>query len=409
MRLFVSHAPTELDVNRSISESTCSAVSSLPFRASSNAHSSQRDIEKRTLGRKAVRTLARSCKNAPHGETRCKTLIKRHPHPEFKVQGLRRETHCILRNKKARTSMTSDETFAEKRNEAQQALRRKPITLEIFDCTTLRSSLAKQQTVSMKAAMKCNFPNVQYILDTLVDSLVTSAAVEIFLFQDPNYEPVRKVRWKIRRPICSILSNRDQAKVHVFSGAVFCVWERTRCVGRDGKVFYEMEGSSTIRRDDVTSKLVGCKFRVNPGNASMQVLGAIKQHVSSTDDSFGIECTPATTSRRIVFTGLMSELGVTDKPPPEPTNESRARLGQDTGSSWKALQIIDTESGSAHPATTGAAAKQKEVKQTLTSTRVNMICKLTESANHCCVLLEVHEQLARSRSRRNPCAISREM
>ena len=45
MRAFDIHAPPKFDVRRSISESSCSSVSSLPSRTMSNAYSSQRDFE----------------------------------------------------------------------------------------------------------------------------------------------------------------------------------------------------------------------------------------------------------------------------------------------------------------------------------------------------------------------------
>ena len=43
--LFDIHPPPKCDANRNFSESFCSAVSSIPARATSNAHSSQRDFK----------------------------------------------------------------------------------------------------------------------------------------------------------------------------------------------------------------------------------------------------------------------------------------------------------------------------------------------------------------------------
>ena len=48
-----------------------------------------------------------------------------------------------------------------------------------------------------------------------------------------------------------------------------------------------------------------CEFNVSPRYTSMQLLAAIKQHVSSTRDDIGLECTPDTYPHRIIFMGMV--------------------------------------------------------------------------------------------------------
>ena len=71
---------------------------------------------------------------------------------------------------------------------------------------------------------------------------------------------------------------------------------------RDKEVYNEMERSSATWRSSkrINSKLLNCQFHVIQGAPKMQLLEAIKQHVSSSD-SFGTECTRRTYSIRAIF------------------------------------------------------------------------------------------------------------
>ena len=161
----------------------------------------------------------------------------------------------------------------------------------------------------LREAVEFNFPNVQYILDTLVGSLVTSEAKGNLLLQDENSEPLQKRRWKIASPIDSTLLNIHQANVHVFSDSVLS-WER-----HNRQVYYKMETSSTTRRDDcLKSQFLDREFHVSPDATAMKLPEALNHHVSSTNDSIAKECTPRDVPNRIMFMDKMNELAITDKP-----------------------------------------------------------------------------------------------
>ena len=49
------------------------------------------------------------------------------------------------------------------------------------------------------------------------------------------------------------------------------------------------------------------EFNVYTGYTSMQLLAAIQQHVSSTCDDIGQECTPETYPLRIIFMGMLTD------------------------------------------------------------------------------------------------------
>ena len=78
------------------------------------------------------------------------------------------------------------------------------------------------------------------------------------------------------------------------------------------------------------------------------MLPSLEQHVSSTNDSIGKECTPETHPFRIIFVGMTNEIEVTNKPhridEPYLQNAEIIRdfmqdfFGQDTGSSLVQVQ-----------------------------------------------------------------------
>ena len=104
----------------------------------------------------------------------CNSL--KHPHPELKVQALHGRTHCVLRKKKARTSMTFGKKFAKIQKEAKQNTFEH--MWERFGTTTLHSL---QTSISMREATEFNlFLNVQYMLGTLVGSKIHRTKVDAF-------------------------------------------------------------------------------------------------------------------------------------------------------------------------------------------------------------------------------------
>ena len=87
----------------------------------------------------------------------------------------------------------------------------------------------------MREAMEFNFPNVQYIPDTLVGSLATLLAEGILFLQDQNFEPLRK-------GLGNSGSNRMHLVEHVSGESTLFLrlnttFGHTRDVRRDTQVF----------------------------------------------------------------------------------------------------------------------------------------------------------------------------
>ena len=98
---------------------------------------------------------------------------------------------------------------------------------------------------TMREAMELNHPNVQFILDTLVGSLSTSAGEGNCLLQDQNYEPLYEGRWGIWEFHRLHLVQNPSGKKYTCSPIDVCVWERTRRATRRASL-----RSWTTRCDD---------------------------------------------------------------------------------------------------------------------------------------------------------------
>ena len=68
---------------------------------------------------------------------------------------------------------------------------------------------------------KC--PNVQFILEALVGSLVVFTSKGYLLLEDQIFEPLKKDKWAVLSPEDSILSKIHQVKADVFSGSILCL------------------------------------------------------------------------------------------------------------------------------------------------------------------------------------------
>ena len=106
---------------------------------------------------------------------------------------------------------------------------------ERFGDATLHSPLALQKNISTREAMEFNFLNVQYILDTLVDSLATLAQKQTFLA--PRYQLVENASGKSARVLwlCVTIGN-------------------ARGVRSDKHNCHEVGESSATRRDNLLEK-----------------------------------------------------------------------------------------------------------------------------------------------------------
>ena len=65
----------------------------------------------------------------------------------------------------------------------------------------------------------------------------------------------------------------------------------------------------TTTSKGINSMFVDCIFHVNPGATSMRVLAATQEQVSTTWDAVGSRCAPETYNHRVIFMGMMSDLG----------------------------------------------------------------------------------------------------
>ena len=101
----------------------------------------------------------------------------------------------------------------------------------------------------MREATEFNFPNVQWLWDTFVGSLATSATEGNLLLQDHKDESLQQGRWKIVSLIDFILSKIHSATAHVISASVF-VCGSARDEQRNSLVYFEMGRSSMTWRDD---------------------------------------------------------------------------------------------------------------------------------------------------------------
>ena len=181
---------------------------------------------------------------------------------------------------------------------------------ERFGTTTHSSSSALQQNSSMREAMEFNFPNVQYILDTLVGSLAIVPSEGNLLLLDQNSELFRKEKR------LSILSQMLQARVSMFSDSVLCVGTHAMC-GATRK-FSTMWASHRLRGGTITSKgttlkIFDCEFHVNPGNLDANA-GSSKNNMFHRHTTLLEKRLRQRRTFTIIIMGTMKDLAFTDKP-----------------------------------------------------------------------------------------------
>ena len=154
----------------------------------------------------------------------------------------------------------------------------------------LRPSIALQKKMSMEDALEFNFPNFQHILYALVGSLVTLAAEGKILLQDQNVETLRTGTWTLVSPIDTILSNMHHATAHrLVQLSLLC---GTHAMSDATGKFTTRWENNRMPCGTATSKVGNSKFfdrefHVFAAETSMQLLEAIKQHVSSTGHPIG--------------------------------------------------------------------------------------------------------------------------
>ena len=66
-------------------------------------------------------------------------------------------------------------------------------------------------------AMECKYPNVQFILETILGSLVA------FTVEDDTFESLKKSMWAVVSPTDSILAKIPEAETYVSSDSVLCL------------------------------------------------------------------------------------------------------------------------------------------------------------------------------------------
>ena len=117
------------------------------------------------------------------------------------------------------------------------------------------------------------------------------------------------------------------------------VFGNTREERRNKQVFYKVERESAIWRNGkigrINSKFFDCKFHVNPGETSMQLLEAIRQHVPFDERLYLKKVYAKDVLHLIIFIGKPLEATNQTSGTPQSSEILQAVLGQDIRSSFR--------------------------------------------------------------------------
>ncbi len=182
---------------------------------------------------------------------------------------------------------------------------------ERFGTTTLHFSIAPKKNISMREATEFNLQNFEDISKTLDGSLATLVAEGKLFAPRSKYEPLRKGLWKFGSAIDSIFQNMHQAKVHVFTDALFCLGTHAMCEVRKFSTSWKDHMAERPPRKE--SKFIGCEFHANPKVASIPLLEAIKRTLPLRMTLLE-KIRQTRTRHRIIFMTMMDDLAVANKP-----------------------------------------------------------------------------------------------
>ena len=175
-------------------------------------------------------------------------------------------------------------------NARKETLTKEEYIAAIFATTSF------QERTRMQAEMENKNPDVQFIQETLVGSLMASIAEG-----DSSCSKIKT----------SIHSRTVQAHSNVFSDSVVCMGthDQSKATTQFTSRWAErrQRGESNISTG-FNDKFLDCEFNVNPGLTSAQLVTTIKHHVSSTHDDTGHERTLETYLNRIIFMGMKNGL-----------------------------------------------------------------------------------------------------
>ena len=140
-------------------------------------------------------------------------------------------------------------------------------------------------------------PDVQFILEAPVGSLVASTAEGDFLLEEQTVESPQNGTSADVSPRDSKMSTIYQAEAYMFSDTVPCL--RTHFKSKATTTFTSKRRerhpkSVSNTSQGINAKFLVCEFNVNQSFTSAQLLAKIKHHVSSTIGDIDRKCTPKT-------------------------------------------------------------------------------------------------------------------
>ena len=275
LRLFDIHLPSNVNLDRSLSESSSSAVS--PQNPSRNVESLQLSLsatfdgglweEKPGYFSHGVRSALEQFQGkhnlvpqAPLGEAQFARRNEEAQNPTFFFW------RDVCRATKLKGESVTKKAYIE-------------AMWKSFGKTTLF------------AAMEHRYPNVQFIMDALAGSLVVSTAEGDFLLEGDHFESVTTGKVALVSPIESVLTKIHDAKAYVFSESssvslgASLIWKASGTL-EDRWMENRKEGGSNTSKC-INAKILESEFNFNPSFTSAQLLATIKQHVSSAINDFG--------------------------------------------------------------------------------------------------------------------------
>ena len=283
MRLFDTHPPSDVSVDRSLSESLCSAVSQKTPLAMSSTNSSQRDFKSGLRGVKledsshGVRSAWRNpmlhssrltwrkpVRSSDRGGAESDAFCH-----ESKLEGRKRHKESLYRSS---VDKLRKESSLFPRSHSRKRRRWGP------QWSTSPQTLSSSWTP---------LPEARWFL----------TAEGHFLFEDDYFESFTTGNMGNGESDRLNLGKDPSSKKRTFSPTLFGVWEEARC----GKLQINLKaGGQTIAKkadqapQEATTPFFECEVNIQPGFTSSQVLTTIKQHISSTLDDFGPERVPET-------------------------------------------------------------------------------------------------------------------
>ena len=192
LRLFDIHPPSHLNVDRSFSASSGSAVSPQTTHAIPDVHKTQCDFEKGSWKQKLQNSSAGVENCSAWGNPNARNKLFHHWRCEKNPNG---KTQCVLRNRKTENpTLFLAGSFVETQ-EGNNSLRHHSL----------------QKRTMMSTEMEKKNPDAKFTLKNVVRSLMTLTAEGNLLHEGHNVESLKNRTRAVASPIGSLLSNVHKA------------------------------------------------------------------------------------------------------------------------------------------------------------------------------------------------------